>query len=103
MQFINMNSDLMHVIRTGVKSATTRLGIKTKYSLGPLRIFNAKNKYDVIEGKEIYKIESLPLCSLTDDIAELEGYSCKEELINKLVEIYGNIDEYEQMTVIYWI
>lgn len=102
MNTIKVNPELIDNIENSSKRATTRLGLKTKYTLGPVNFVNSINEDDVIDGYDIYKIESLAFCELTEELATEEGFNNLNDFRNKLIEIYGTIDDYATMTVIYW-
>jgi len=100
---IKLKPSLMDLVDNGSKTATTRLGLKTKYTLGPVKFQNSEVAEDLIDiGAEIYKIESISFCDISDKLAEIENYKSASELKKALTNIYGFIDEFETLTVIYW-
>lgn len=102
-QIIKLNPGLIDLVETGQKTATTRLGLKAKYHLGPVKFVNAKVPEDIVDGGyEIYKIEAISFCEITQELAEIENYKSIEEFQKALIDIYGPIEEYATLTVIYW-
>lgn len=102
-QVLKMNMELMDLVENGSKVATTRLGFKTKYTLGDVVFQNNEVKDDLLDiGAYIYKIEAIDFCEIDDKLAEIENYKSAKGLKDKLIEIYGRITEHEQVTVIYW-
>ena len=103
MNVIKVNMELMDSIENNYKKAATRLGIKTNYTLGPVKFVNATNAEDVLDNNyEIYKIEAIDFCDLPKELALEEGFSSLKRFKDKLVEIYGPIEDYATLTVISW-
>lgn len=102
-QVIKVNSSLVDVIKTGKKLATTRLGLKTKYHLGPVKFINAEVPGEEIDdGWVIWKIEAVFFCNLTQELAETESYATLRDFRKALMNIYGPIEDFATLTVIYW-
>lgn len=89
----------MNLVREGKKKATTRLGIK-EWTLGSNTLVNSKDPDDKIEiivtGLELATKQYV---ASSQRIAALENYEEPSELIKKLEEIYGEIDDSEDFTV----
>ncbi len=103
MNVIKLKPNLMDLVENGSKTATTRLGLKTKYTLGHVKFQNSEVLEDLIDiGAEIYKIEAIDFCDISDELAKIENYKKATELKKALTDIYGHINEYDTLTVIYW-
>lgn len=98
---IRMNSELMTLIESKKKSATTRLGIKN-YRLGEVLFVDANDPLFTIKGYTIYRLEIIKFKEISDDLAKIEGYNSSLELKDKLGVIYGEIESEAQMTIVYW-
>lgn len=102
MQQIKFNADLMEVITSGSKTATTRLGLKDKYIMGPVEFVDAGNAEHRLTGYFLNKAEYVPYEELTDELAWKEGYTTLDELQEALVGIYGEIEPEQMVTVLHW-
>lgn len=96
---IKLQPELMTLVREGKKKATTRLGIK-EWTLGSNTLVNSQDPSDKIEiivtGLELATKQYV---ATSQRIACLENYEHPSELIQKLEEIYGSLDEDEDFTV----
>ena len=103
MNIIKFKPELMDKIRNGDKKATTRLGIKDKYSLGKVVFSNCENPNDRINSThKIVEIRSLEVRGLTLEMAISEGYKGRGGLIRALESIYGELDALGELTYIRW-
>lgn len=102
MSNIKLKPDLLEMARSGNKKATTRLGIKSNIDLGYCELFDPADPKNRIKDLEVYKMEVMAFCDLSDEIARLEGYRSVEELREALLSIYRTIDDYSAVTVIYF-
>jgi hypothetical protein len=102
-QIIKLTPELLDNVQNNDKRATTRLGLKTRYHLGPVAFQNNEVQSDIVDdGFEIYSLKAVAFCDLSEDLAIEEGFKSSMELRNKLVEIYGPINDYATCTVIWF-
>lgn len=98
MQEIKIKPDLLYLIDKGLKTATTRLGIKN-YTLGPVIFVNSEYPEDKLHGFTINALELREFSRIDEIVSYCEGYTYPALLKRKLEEIYGNIDPRQIMTV----
>jgi hypothetical protein len=91
----------MKKIRSGKKTATTRMGLKN-YQVGPVVFVNSKDSEDRIEGFNIWSIVATHFDQLNFPLWEQEGYTGHVPFINALERIYGKIEREQIMTVVYF-
>lgn len=102
-QIIKLNPDLLHLVKTGIKTSTCRLGVKYKYCLGYVVFQNCEDESELLDINAFINGINLKMyCTLTDEIAEMEGYSSADELRSVLKDIYGEIKDHDFITVIEW-
>jgi len=99
---IKLNPELMQLTREGKKKATSRLGIK-EYTLGSNTLVNAENPEDKIEiivtGLELVTKRHMA-CS--QRVARLENYDEPQDLVDKLEQIYGKLEDEDEFTVVHF-
>jgi hypothetical protein len=102
-QIIKLNSHLIPKVKSARKMATTRLGIKSKYHVGPFVIEDASDS-DKIYDFSLYicRIELIRFKEIDIDLANVEGYDYVDDFKAELVKIYGKIKESDFLTVIYF-
>ena len=102
-QIIKLNPELIDQVENNGKRATTRLGLKTRYHLGPVLFQNSEAPLDILDNNfEIQKIEAISYCDLSEELAHQEGYKNGIQFRKALREIYGPIDDYATCTVIHF-
>ena len=99
---IKLHSDLMELVRGGSKHATTRKGVKN-YSLGDTVLADSEDLNCQIP----VKITGLELVtkrylSTSPRIAKLENYDEPQGLVNKIEEIYGELADDQEFTVVHF-
>lgn len=103
MQRIKLKPDLLEMVVFGTKKATTRKGYKN-YTLGPAEFYdpdNINNKVEIEITEIIYKTFK----SIKTDyiLCKKEGYATESSLVRELINIYGDMDDEQPMTVVTFI
>jgi len=101
MQKIKFNSELAPKILGGSKKSTLRLGVKP-ITLGPCQFTTVKGEFIGIY--LVTKIEVVKWQTIlkSKEIAKLEGYKTPYDLRQAIVEIYGEMFEGEDFTLIHF-
>ena len=95
---ITMGATLFELSNKGLKTATTRLGIKD-YGIGPTYITSDIGVEKCIR-VEIISITYKRAYSLTDEDARKEGYCSRKVFLEVLRGIYPSMNLYDIVTVI---
>ena len=95
---IVMDAALFELSNKGLKTATTRLGIKN-HEIGPAYIKSNIGAEKCI-GVEIISITYKRAYSLTDEDARKEGYCSREVFLEVLKVFYPSMNLYDIVTVI---
>lgn len=103
MQKIKLNKDLFQLVLSGKKTATTRKGLKT-YTLGKALFVNPENESETIEIEidHVNKVIWGRLKYIESKLYFFEGYKSQFSFINAIEKIYGEINNYQEMTVIHF-
>ena len=86
---INFDSSLVMKIVNKEKTSTIRKNLSVK----PGDIVTLKSDGKPFAIAVISEVKPITLKEIDDNIARLDGFNSKEELREKLYEIYGDIDE----------
>ncbi|HID43092.1 MAG TPA: ASCH domain-containing protein [Archaeoglobaceae archaeon] len=97
MEKINFDSEYVKPILQRGKRTTIRKGIK-KYSGNVLLTSDGS----VFAEAKIKKVVVKRVKELTDEDARTDGFGNLEELLSALKRIYGNLDENEFVTIVYF-
>ena len=100
MQEIKVSNHLMPLIKSGLKTCTTCLGVK-KYTIGPTRV-------KCVDGDDFYQVTVNSVNYMTAQelskykIHEREGYNSTSTLLEILKNYYPNIGDGSRFTVVNW-
>ena len=102
MREIKLKRDLLNNVRAGIKTATTRKGIKD-FSVGPARLVDHADPANFVD-VTIHRINlhTWGYIQEHDTLYHYEGYSNPKELNDALLDIYGEMDDDQDMTVIFF-
>ncbi len=96
---INFDSKYVSAIVNGKKVTTIRKGIK-RYPVG--RVIDLTVDNEPFARAKVDKVIVKRVKELTDIDALLDGFKSREELIDALKMIYGNVNEEEFVTVVHF-
>jgi len=97
MQTIKFKPDLFDLVLRGKKLSTVRKGLRD-YTLGDVLLETDPSRY-TIHGT-ITKIELKKLSDLTDSDAKKEGYDSINSLLERVKQIYPEIQDDSEITVV---
>lgn len=100
MQNLLLRQRLFPKVCSGEKKATSRKGHR-EIRKGPLLLIMTEDETEQV-CVNVNSVVYIPFCKLSQNEATIEGYNNVEELKNELVKIYGEIDDNEEFTLIYW-
>ncbi|WP_280109488.1 ASCH domain-containing protein [Ferroglobus placidus] len=96
---MNFDPEFVEMILKKGKTTTVRRGIK-RYPVG--KIVELTVNYEPFAKAKIERVVVKRVSELTDEDARRDGFESKEELINALKKIYGNINENEFVTIVHF-
>jgi len=96
---INFDSEYVEAIIEGKKITTVRKGIK-RYPVGRIVELTVDNK--PFAKARVDKVVVKRVKELTDEDAKKDGFNSREELIEALKKIYGNIKDSEFVTIVHF-
>jgi len=99
METILIKPVLLELVKQGIKTSTCRNGIRT-YPLGKTILkSNVSEDFVYIEITELkyYKFKDI-----TDEIAKTDGFKNKENLIEVMKEIYGDITPESDISIVFF-
>lgn len=99
MERINFDAEYVESIIQGRKITTVRKGIKS-YPVG--KIVELTVNYKPFARARVKKVVVKRVKELTDEDAIRDGFENREQLINALKKIYGNVDENEFVTIVHF-
>ena len=99
MERINFDAEYVEKILKGEKTTTIRKGIKS-YPVG--RIVDLTVNYKPFARARVSKVIVKRVSELTDEDARRDGFNSKEELIQALKKIYGEIKDNEFVTIVHF-
>jgi hypothetical protein len=96
--YLRFKEKYLENVLSGRKRVTVRYGVvKPRFSLVYIVCCNA-----IYAEAFITKVYFTKLGKLGDDVVAAEGLGSRAELINELKEIYGNVNEDDPVSVIYF-
>lgn len=100
MQELLQHDDLLDLIIAGKKHATVRKG---RRDITP-SVLNLRStqKSDKDHQVLVNKVEVVKFGNLTQEHAEIDGYESVHDLKSRLKDIYGELDDSQDMTIVYW-
>ena len=96
---INFDSEFVGAIVNGRKVTTVRKGIK-RYPVGRIVDLTANNQ--PFARARVDRVVVKRVKELTERDALLDGFESREELIDALKKIYGNVEDEELVTVVHF-
>ncbi|MCS7143623.1 MAG: ASCH domain-containing protein [Archaeoglobaceae archaeon] len=99
MERINFESEFIQPILKGIKKTTIRKGIRS-YPVGRVVELTVDSK--TFAFARVKKVIVKRISELSDMDAKLDGFRDKEELLNALKKIYGEIDDSDFITVVHF-
>ncbi|MEM4472670.1 MAG: ASCH domain-containing protein [Archaeoglobaceae archaeon] len=99
MDRINFDAEFIPLILTGEKRTTIRKGIRS-YPVGKVVELTVENKPFAMA--KVKKVVVKRVSELSDEDARSDGFSSKEELLNALKRIYGEILDSEFVTIVHF-
>lgn len=99
MERINFDAEYVESIVQGRKITTVRKGIKS-YPVG--KIVELTVNYKPFAKARVKKVVVKRVKELTDEDSIKDGFESREQLINTLKKIYGNVDENEFVTIVHF-
>ena len=96
---INFDSEFVSAIVNGRKVTTVRKGIK-RYPVGRIVDLTANNR--PFARARVDRVVVKRVKELTERDALLDGFESREELIDALKKIYGNVEDEELVTVVHF-
>ncbi len=96
---INFDSEYVDAIIERKKITTVRKGIK-RYPVGRIVELTVDNK--PFAKARVDKVVVKRVKELTDEDAKKDGFNSREELIEALKKIYGNIKDSEFVTIVHF-
>ncbi|WP_457549517.1 ASCH domain-containing protein [Archaeoglobus sp.] len=99
MERINFDAEYVESIVQGKKITTVRKGIKS-YPVG--KAVELTVNYKPFAKAKVKKVVVKRVKELTDDDAIRDGFGSKEELLNALKRIYGEINENDLVTIVHF-
>ncbi len=100
MDKINFDAEYVRPIIRGEKVTTIRKGIKS-YPVG--RIVDLTVNYTPFARARVEKVVVKRVSELTDEDARRDGFSSKDELIQALRKIYGDIRDSDFVTIVHFV
>ncbi len=100
MDRINFDAEYVRPIIRGEKVTTIRRGIKS-YPVG--RIVDLTVNYTPFARAKVEKVVVKRVSELTDEDAKRDGFGSREELIQALRRIYGDIKENDFVTIVHFV
>ncbi len=94
MKTIFFKKEFLEDIRDGKKTQTIRK--KNMYTTGDICSINFKKDITL----KILNVKKKTLLEITNDDAQKDGFLNKEALMDKLIEIYGELDDSLQLYLI---
>ncbi|WP_456327717.1 ASCH domain-containing protein [Archaeoglobus sp.] len=99
MERINFDAEYVESIIQGKKITTVRKGVKS-YPVG--RIVELTVNYKPFAKAKVKKVVVKRVKELTDEDAIRDGFESKEDLLNALKKIYGEINENDLVTIVHF-
>jgi len=99
MERINFDAEYVEKILKGEKITTIRKGIKS-YPVG--KIVDLTVNYKPFARARVSKVIVKRVSELTDEDAKRDGFNSKDELIQALKKIYGEVKDSEFVTIVYF-
>ncbi len=99
MERINFDAEYVESIIQGKKITTVRKGVKS-YPVG--RIVELTVNYKPFAKAKVKKVVVKRVKELTDEDAVRDGFESKEDLLNALKKIYGEINENDLVTIVHF-
>ena len=99
MERINFDAEYVESIIQGKKITTVRKGVKS-YPVG--KIVELTVNYKPFAKAKVKKVVVKRVKELTDEDAIRDGFGSKEELLNALKKIYGEINENDLVTIVHF-
>uniref|UniRef100_A0A7J2TLS3 ASCH domain-containing protein n=1 Tax=Archaeoglobus fulgidus TaxID=2234 RepID=A0A7J2TLS3_ARCFL len=99
MERINFDPEFVPMILSGAKKTTIRRGIRS-YPVGKAVELTVDNKTFALA--KIKKVVVKRVSELSDEDAKSDGFSSREELLNALKRIYGDVNDSEFVTVVHF-
>jgi hypothetical protein len=99
MQELLQHDDLLDQILAGKKHSTTRKG-RRDVTTGPLKIRGTESNRTI--DVHVTFVSFMKFKELNPEDAEISGYDSVKSFKSRLCEIYGDLDEDQEMTVISW-
>jgi len=99
MQAFELKERMFDNVVNGIKLATLRKGDRN-YDTGETVIVGTERNRALLV--TVSAINKFPLSELTLDDARQEGYKCRQDLIDVMTEIYGELDDDQIVTQVWW-
>ncbi|ADB58139.1 ASCH domain-containing protein [Archaeoglobus profundus] len=99
MERINFDAEYVESIIQGKKITTVRKGVKS-YPVG--KIVELTVNYKPFAKARVKKVVVKRVKELTDEDAIRDGFESKEDLLNALKKIYGEINENDLVTIVHF-
>ncbi len=99
MERINFDAEYVESIIQGKKITTVRKGVKS-YPVG--RIVELTVNYKPFAKAKVKKVVVKRVKELTNEDAIRDGFESKEDLLNALKKIYGEINENDLVTIVHF-
>ncbi len=99
MERINFDAEYVESIVQGRKITTVRKGVKS-YPVG--KTVELTVNYKPFAKAKVKKVVVKRVKELTDEDAVRDGFGSKEELLNALRKIYGDISENDLVTIVHF-
>ncbi|MEM0215580.1 MAG: ASCH domain-containing protein [Archaeoglobaceae archaeon] len=99
MEKINFDSEFIPLILNGTKRTTIRKGIRS-YPVGKIVELTVNN--EPVALAKVKKVVVKRTSELNDEDAKVDGFENKEELINTLKRIYGEINDSDFVTIVHF-
>ncbi|MEM1578183.1 MAG: ASCH domain-containing protein [Archaeoglobaceae archaeon] len=99
MERINFDAEFIPLILSGAKKTTIRRGIRS-YPVGKTVELTVDSKPFAFA--KVKKVVVKRASELTDDDAKADGFNCRDELLQALRKIYGDIGDSEFVTIVHF-
>jgi hypothetical protein len=99
MERINFDAEYVDSILQGRKITTVRKGVKS-YPVG--KTVELTVNYKPFAKAKVTKVVVKRVKELTDDDAIRDGFESKEQLLNALKRIYGEVNENDLVTIVHF-
>jgi hypothetical protein len=96
---IELREMMFDDVRNGIKVATLRKG-KRDYPLGNTVLIGDKGRNCVLI--DVKSLEEKTIADVTDNDAKVEGYANRQELIDVMSDIYGDVKESTVVTQVHF-